>query len=200
MGSLVMAIHDLQHMMVRVLGVDGSMSNFGLASAWLKRADLSIKVDGLRLIETERRVNKIVRQNSDDLRRARELHKDFTLEARQYAIAFAEVPTGAQSARAMYSNGITVAILASCPIPLIEVQPTETKIATVGTKTASKEEMIEWAVEKYPDAPWIRHNGKIVKKNEHLADAIAVIHAGIRTDVFQQLLAMMPATPSLVPA
>lgn len=183
--------------MIRVVGLDPSMSNFGMAFMHLDLETLNLKLDSLLLIETEKKANKVVRQNSDDLRRCQEItwkyHKAVKAFGAQFA--FSEVPTGAQSARAMLANGIVLGVLASCPIPLIQVQPTETKMATVGTKTASKQEMIEWSGETYPDGPWLRHKSKgqmvLSLKNEHLADATAVVHAGLKTDQFQQLRAML---------
>lgn len=174
--------------------MDPSLANFGVARLTLDLDTLKLSVVDLTLIETEKQTTKTVRQNSDDLRRCKEIVKVYHSIIGSCTVAFAEIPTGAQSARAMYAFGASVGMLASCPVPLIQVQPFETKLATVGTKTASKEEMIEWAGEKYPDAPWIRKKVKgelkLVNKNEHLADAVAVAHAGIATDQFQQLLAM----------
>jgi hypothetical protein len=87
-----------------------------------------------------------------------------------------------------------VGVLGGCPAPLIELSPTEVKLAAIGSKTAGKEEMIEWAMGKYPYAPWIKRAGKPVAKNEHLADAVATIHAGIKTEQFQSVLRMLRAT------
>lgn len=184
---------------ISVVGLDPSMANFGMCFMTLDLKSLDLTLEELVLIETEKKANKVVRQNSDDLRRCQEIilmyHK--AVERFGAEFAFSEVPTGAQSARAMLANGIVLGLLASCPVPLIQVQPTETKVATVGTKTASKEEMIEWAAETYPDAPWLRHKHKgamrLSNKNEHLADAAAVVHAGLKTDQFQQLRALMGA-------
>ena len=53
-----------------------------------------------------------------------------------------------------------------------------------GTPGATKDQMIEWAVNLYPSLPWIRMKrkapepGRILGKNEHIADAIGVLHAG----------------------
>jgi Holliday junction resolvasome RuvABC endonuclease subunit len=184
---------------VKVVGIDPSLSNFGLARLHLDLTAFKLKVHDLHLIETEKRASKTVRQNSDDLRRCQEIVREYHKLVLDWepAAVFAEIPTGAQSARAMYAFGTVVGMLASCPIRPIQVQPFETKLATVGTKTASKEEMIEWAVETYPDAPWLRderngkNKGRILNSNEHLADAVAIAHAGIVTDQFQQLIDLM---------
>ena len=54
--------------------------------------------------------------------------------------------------------------------------------------------MIESAVNMHPDAPWIRKDGKLLAKNEHLADALASIYAGLRSPQFATVLHMLRAT------
>jgi Holliday junction resolvasome RuvABC endonuclease subunit len=182
-------------MIIPIVTFDPSFRNFGMAEMTYNLDSGELAVVDLKLIETEKRAGKTVRQNSDDLRRAQEIFREFTKFAKRGRVAFAEIPTGAQSARAMYAFGVSVGLLAACPIPLLQIQPFETKLATVGTKTASKEEMIEFATGTYPCAPWIKRAGKLTLKNEHLADAVAVAHAGILTDQFQQLLAIWRSAP-----
>lgn len=177
-------------MLIRCGSIDPSMRNFGMAKIDLDLATLKISVVDMKLIETEKRAGKQVRKNSDDLRRSQEINVAFHDFVSDCRFVFAEIPTGAQSAAAMFSFGLVVGILGGCPKPLIQVQPFETKLATVGTKTASKEEMIEWAEETYPDAPWIRLRGRMTLKNEHLADALAVSHAGVNTDEFRRMIAL----------
>jgi len=177
-----------------VLGIDPSLKNLGIAKCELDLQNGEITVLDLILVQTEKDQNKTIRRNSDDLNRARKLHKFFTTYTEWADFVFSEIPTGAQSARAALSFGIAIGVLASCNKPLIQVMPTETKLHTVGTKTASKEEMIEWATEKYPGAPWLTAKSKGVTRftndNEHLADAVAVVHAGVETEQFQQLIAL----------
>lgn len=187
-----------------VVGIDPSLRNFGMVRMSIDLNSCLTKLDEFLLVETEKEVNKTVRRNSDDLLRCQKIIKAYHAFIRDNGIklAFSEVPTGAQSARAMFANGVITGLLASCPIPLIQVQPSETKMATVGTKTASKEEMIEWAGETYPNAPWLRHKSKgvmvLTSKNEHLADAAAVVHAGMKTDQFQQLRAIFLHRPGVL--
>ena len=94
--------------------------------------------------------------------------------------------------------GIYACIEGMLDVPTIEVSPSETKMAAVGTKTASKQEMIAWATEKYPDAPWRTARGKVGGKptldNEHLADAIAIAEAGVKTPAFRQTIAILAAS------
>lgn len=194
-------------MEISVAGVDPGMKNMGIARASLLLVPAvsgykvhCIRVDSLELIQTEKLKTKVVRQNSDDLRRAIELNRAL-IPLNDCRVVFAEIPTGAQSARAAFSFGMAVGTIASILAPVIQVQPSETKLATVGTKTASKEEMIEWAIETYPDLPWQRVTraskhfevGDPHADNEHLADACAIIHAGVKTNEFLRLVAMMRA-------
>lgn len=182
---------------VRVAAVDPSLRNFGMAKLMLDLRTLSFEIEDLKLIETDNQAGKTVRKNSDDLRRSQEISQKFKTFVSDCTLCFSEIPSGAQSARAALSFGIAIGILANCPIPLIQVMPAETKLAAVGTKTASKEEMIEWAFAKYPKAEWktTKRNGVLVPtaKNEHLADAIAIAHAGIVTDEFRRMMAMWKA-------
>lgn len=183
-------------MIIKAIGIDPSLTNTGIAQVTVDLNTEAITVKDLKLMQTEKIQAKQVRVSSDSLRRAADIAAFLRRESTDYRIAFAEVPSGGQSAKAVYSFGISVGLLAflGLDVPVIEVQPSETKLATVGTKTASKQEMIEWAVETYPSAPWIRRKLKgelvLTNANEHLADALAVVHAGIRTGDFQRLKAV----------
>lgn len=67
-------------------------------------------------------------------------------------------------------------------------------MATTGSKTSTKEEMIEWAVSQQPNAEWLQRGGKLTKKNEHLADAYGAIVAGMQTDDFKSAMAILSWT------
>lgn len=168
-----------------------------MAKLMLDLRSMTFEIEALDLIETEKQKGKMVRQNSDDLRRAQDIAVRFKAFVSDCTLCFSEIPSGAQSARAALSFGIAIGILANCPIPLIQVMPSETKLAAVGTKTASKEEMIEWAMQKYPTAAWktVKRHGVMepTEKNEHLADAVAIGHAGVKTDEFRRMMAMWKA-------
>lgn len=104
---------------------------------------------------------------------------------------FCELPVGSQSSRAQTSYGVCIGVLACVDKPLIQVTPNEIKHYVGNKLTTSKEEIIQWAITKQPDAPWLRRKqaGKdvLVAKNEHLADAIASIYSGMQTDQFRQV-------------
>ena len=190
---------------ILIAGIDPGFRNFGVARLRLDLDSLDMEVDDLILMQTESGTGgkqKIIRKNSDDLRRAQEQNAGFRKAIQGCVIGFAEIPSGAQDHRAAMGFGISIGIVACSPIPILQVQNFEAKLAAVGTKTASKEEMIEWAVELYPDAPWLRYErnfrtrkkGEVKDENEHLADAIAIAKAGLQLQEFQQLKAVWKAT------
>lgn len=183
-------------MKMNIVGCDPSLRNFGIVNAILDTDTLEFDVTSMKLVESEDNAKKAktVRKNSDDLRRARLLHEGFQLACQGASFAFVEVPVGSQSARAMASYGMCIGVLASCPISMIQVTPTEVKLAMTGIKTATKDEMIEAAVAKHPEAKWLTRKSKgeltLLAANEHLADATGAIVAGIRTDEFKNAIAM----------
>lgn len=179
---------------IHVLGCDPAFANFGMAHAVVDINTLEVEIVELELVQTEKSKAKTIRRSSDDLKRAEELYKRFVQGCGDKAVIFSEIPSGTQSARASWTLGIALGVLAASPIPLIQLTPTEIKIKTVGSKSASKQDMIDWAVFQHPKANWLtrKFKGKIelVKKNEHLADAVAAIHCGIESEQFQQVVAM----------
>lgn len=184
-------------MKLNIVGIDPALRNFGIVRAELDLTTMDFKVTGMRLVESEDQAKKAktVRKNSDDLRRARLLHEGFMSACRFADFAFVEVPVGSQSARAMASYGICIGVLAACPIPMIQVTPTEVKLAGTGIKSATKDEMIEAAVAAHPYAPWmtrkLKGEVKLLNDNEHLADALFAIVAGLKTDEFRTATAML---------
>jgi Holliday junction resolvasome RuvABC endonuclease subunit len=194
-------------MKLKLVGLDPSLTHTGIAIMEYDTDTRGLDVSELRLIVTENQKGKQVRQNSDDLRRAREIVAGMHAACEGALFAVSEIPMGAQSARAATAFGMVIGMLANLPVPLIQVSPLEVKMAAVGHRQASKEEMIEWASTKHPNANWIRQEkngrvktklgfkewkvGDLVNDNEHLADAVAVCEAGTLTDQFKQAVAML---------
>lgn len=193
-------------MKLKVIGLDPSLSNFGIAKATLDIDTMTFTVDDLHVVQTEpekdKKVRKVVRKNSEDLERAQLLHKGAMEAVEGHFIAFVEVPVGSQSSRAMASYGVSLGVIAAVAnaMPVVQVTPTEVKMAGCGIKTATKDEMIEAMVAKYPTAPWPMKVVKgvrtpIASKCEHLADALAAIEAGIGTDEFRRTIAVFRSMP-----
>jgi hypothetical protein len=209
-GLPVLQTQEILMRRIRVAGADAAMANFGIARAWLDLDTLKIDVTEIRTIATRPAPGgkkKVVRQNSDDLRRARMLQTGFHASINDCTIMFSEIPSGSQHSRSAFGFGMAIGVLASSPIPLIEVMPAETKLVT-GNPRADKPEMIAWAAKLYPELPWLLYEKAIIKSgktlrnkgdlhddNEHVADAIAVIHAGIATPEFAGLLSLWKANP-----
>lgn len=192
-------------MKLKMISIDAAFANMGLARVTVDTVSGKVECLDLKLVSTERDHHKQVRKSSSDLERAKLLHKALQDWVQDAAFAFAEVPSGSQSAVAARGLGVAVGILASCPIPLIEVSPMEVKIAVTGDRKiqASKADMMAWAEKRWPKAPWIRHTrnspskgksagkwkiGDLQNDNEHMADAMAAVVAGVATPEFQRLL------------
>lgn len=200
-------------MILKILGVDPSFCNFGMVSVELNTTDNSFKVIKMHIAQTEEekesrtkvvRVNgvaklktvkarpKDIRKNQDDFRRCIELFSQFQEHVQDVDLVIAELPHGSQDARAMTSYGICLAVLASSPVPVIKMSASEVKMIATGNNDATKHEMIEAAIKLQPDAPWLTRKlkGEIVLKadNEHLADAMFSIVAGLNTDEFKRYL------------
>lgn len=181
---------------IKVVGQDPSLRNWGLAVGTLDLETKKLTVEYVDLTNPVLPTGKQVRQNSSDLESALQLYKGAADAAIGAHAIFVEVPVGSQSARAMASYGVCVGVLGALRangIPFFEVTPTEVKLAAVGNKTATKQDMIKWAMESHPEANWptYKQNGKVMvseAKAEHMADAIAAIYAGIRCNSFQQML------------
>lgn len=175
-----------------VVGMDPSLSNWGFALAELDMETLQPRLLEIYTQKTEPgKDRKRVRKNSDDLIRARLLHEAVKKYSSRASIAFVEVPHGSQSARSMASYGVCIGVLAGVGIPLIQLTEQELKLATTGKKTSTKSEMIEWVVQRHSEVKWAMHKGRPAGSNEHMADAVGAIYAGIKTDDFRSALAML---------
>lgn len=176
---------------MRFLAVDSSLRNTGVAIGTIDGD--KVLVDKIILNTTEKTKNKQVRASSDTIDACRQnfqfLQK--VIEEYQPQVIMAETPSGSQSSSGMKSYGATCQLIGSLSPSPIEVTPNEVKMASVGKKTASKKEMIEWAHRLYPDLEWYWYAGSLQNKNEHMADAVAIVFAGIQTRQFQQLKALL---------
>lgn len=179
---------------VRIIGVDPSLRRTGLAKGWLNLKTLEWAVDEVELVKTTKSTSKTIRKSLDDYDRSRILYEAVRKGEKRVTIAFAEMPIGSKSADAMKSYGACIMLTACIEAPLIQVTPREVKVEAVGSSTATKEEMIEWAVAKFPTINWLRARGparRILNDNEHLADAVGAINAGMNSPDFLALVKML---------
>jgi len=186
-------------MKIPVCGMDPSLKNWGIAEALLDLESGVLDTPRLSLIQPrDGDGKKQVRKNSLDLQRAEELAAGAMAVGKKAKVIFVEVPVGSQSARAMASYGICIGVLGALRakgMEIIEVSPDENKKIFTGNKAASKQQMIDTAMGLYPDANWpIRGGSVTASKAEHMADAVAAIHAGVQTPVFQNLMRLLKTT------
>jgi hypothetical protein len=185
---------------INVVGFDPSLRNWGIAigtvvPGYPETLQLSI----LDLICPVLSKSKQVRQNSLDLESAKQLCAGALKAAHNAQAIFVEVPVGSQSARAMASYGICVGVLGALRAfntPIFEVSPQEVKLAGAGKATATKLEMITWAMTRHPEVCWPTYvqKGKVLITTsvaEHQADAVASIYAGMASNSFQSLLPLL---------
>ena len=181
-------------MLIQVAGFDPSFTNWGIAEGQLDLDTGYLENVRLEIVSTEKGKAKQVRTNSDDLQRCEELARKALEVGRRCKAIFVEVPVGSQNASGMKAYGVVCGILGTLRaegIQIIEVTPTEVKKIFTGNKNATKEQMIAQAVQLYPDANFPMHRGQIASKAEHVADALAAIHAGVSTPIFQNLLRIL---------
>lgn len=183
---------------IQVVGFDPSLRNWGACKGILVPGG-QVSITKVDVFQAVLPTGKQVRQNSLDLESALQICTAAAAFAKGAQAIFVEIPQGSQSARAAAGYGICIGILGALRtmgIPFIEVTPTEVKMVSVGKKTATKAEMIAWATSQHPEAKWptyMEHGVELVSaaKAEHMADAVAAVHAGIATNSFKQALQLM---------
>lgn len=179
---------------ISVMGLDGSLANFGIAVAVV---DLDTKtiIEVKDLVLSKTAKNAKLKRATDDFTRFQQ-HWNIVKEvADKYNvnIMYGEIPSGAQDARASFAFGGVTAMLAGLGTyyQVGVVTPAEVKVAATGNKHADKEDVIAAMHKAFPTAPWI--TGKkanamnitttsglyLTNANEHLADSVGVILAGI---------------------
>lgn len=176
---------------IKVLGVDLALSNFGLARAIYDLTENKLEFQSVGLVSTSVD-SRFVHKNSDLIERAKILATALSKEDEQADIMFVEIPTGSMSSEASKAFGIVLGILGSCvTVPLIEIRPVEMKKTVFGSKKvpngkggfktelADKLEIISHFVKKYPRLNWLKQGDRPLNKNEHAADAVGLIEAGI---------------------
>lgn len=178
--------------MVKVLGVDCSLNNLGLSVNEVDEDTFEMKPLFTELFCNDTWYKKNMKKSFIDFDKARNFYDKIKTVAEQNNVSFivAEIPCGSQSSRACTSAGIVTGILGSLArdFYFVGVTPIDAKKASVGTNTATKEEVISWVHTTFPElpVPTIKSKGvtRIVKKFEHEADSIAIAYAGIQTSEF----------------
>lgn len=185
--------------LLRVVGLDPSMRNWGIAAGEYDTERKLLSIAKLHVVQPTPPSGKQVRQSSKDLVVAEQLINEVIPFLKEAQMIFVEVPSGTQSAAGMKAYGICIGLLAAMRelgYPFMEMTPMEIKLAATGNKVASKIEMIEWGLSTFPKAPWptqtLRGEARVIAgKAEHMADATAAIVAGVQTANFKQLVSLI---------
>lgn len=179
-------------MIIPVLGMDPSLRHWGLSEALLDLSNGTLSTPIGSIIEPKDLEGKQIRVNSNDLWLAEQLSVPVFEAVKKAKVIFVECPVGSQSARAMAAYGVQMGILGmirGLGHSLIEVTATENKRMFTGNPNATKKDMISKLLEFYPDIILPRgKGGKPGDKSEHIADATASIHSGVRTPLFQNIM------------
>ena len=177
---------------ILVCGQDPSMRNWGIARGVYSITTGLITMNFVDVIQPRFAKAKGIKPYSLDILTGKSLFSAAHMHSTSTDITFAEVPVGSQSSRAACSYGMCTALLGALElfgVRLVQVTPGHVKQVSVGFSTATKEEMIAWAVDKHPEANWPMHGKHInAGKAEHMADAVAAIYAGIQKPEFINFL------------
>jgi len=132
-------------------------------------------------IKTQKSKVKTTRVSDDRAWRCGQIAQELNRVIDEYRVegVVGELPSGSQNAAACsmlgMAMGVVVGVVESAGLPAEWISPTDSKKAAVGTRTASKEEMMAWCKSEHPyyDLP------KTKCLFEHMADAIAAYN-GLR--------------------
>lgn len=163
-------------LMVKIVGLDPSMSNWGIAVMSYTLSTDVLELNQVDVIKTKPIKNSKLRKSIQDLNRAKTLIDGVYEYVKDADVVVVELPHGSQSAAAMKSYGICIALtaaLTSLDIPFIYMTALDVK-KVVGDKTASKESIISWVENKHPGIL-----SKYKNSAEHQADATVVVYAAL---------------------
>lgn len=173
---------------IQIAGIDPSLRNTGIAIGELDTKTWLLKITKLHLVKTE--PGKTRPASEDLLHRCMEIHHAVHQHTAGCQQVCAELPTGGSTKQAAFNLGAGfVAALVGLPASVVPVTPYDVKRAALGhlpSKQRDKKAMVAWVMQGHPEAPWptyerdgVVHPVTDIKHLEHLADAIAAIHAGI---------------------
>jgi hypothetical protein len=188
-------------MKIKILGQDPSMLNWGLVAASFDTATYELELLEILVVQKLNKGDehsKRSRKSFLDLDRSRDLHTGINafLAKHDFKFTMVEVPHGSQSASSMKGYGICLGILGAMTIPMVQLSERECKINAIGKPSATKKEMIDWAMNRHPDVNWKMRNSKgkpvsVDGYNEHASDAVGALEAGIMSDQFNQAMSIL---------
>lgn len=182
-------------MKIKIIGIDSSLNNTGVAVGYYDSKTQQVTIEKISLLEntdTNKAVKKQVRASTTTVKKCRNTYEFISdiIKSEEPKVIFAETPSGSKSFSAGKSYGTTCQLIGSIYPEPLELTPTEVKKNSIGSQTASKKEIIQWAYNLWPNLTWNinKTTGALKNKNEHMADAIAIIYAGVQDIQFKQLI------------
>lgn len=169
-------------LMIKVLGLDPSLRNWGLAACLYREGKL--EVVETRITKTKN--TKGIKQNASDIIAANTLYNELIAPIKWADVICIEVPHGSQSSRAMVSYGVCVALIGVIQTinpNIIQVSANDVKaiVRTDKDHKPTKQEIIDWVKDKHPEA-----NLPTTLSAEHICDAIVAVYAAMNTKEFKE--------------
>lgn len=180
-----------QDHLIKVAGMDPSMSNWGLAIGTYNTQTDELSFDELLVVKPVINKDKKIRASTRDIQRAETLFFHIMDKIQDIDLVVAETPIAGQDSRSCVNYAMCNSLIAAMNVlrkyPIIEVSPYDVK--AVVAKGAQKNDMIAWALDQHPEAQWKTRVVKglrtiVVGHAEHVADAIAAFYAGSKNKSF----------------
>lgn len=182
-------------MKYKIIGFDPSLRNWGYCIATYDTFTRSLEFTDGGVIHSKPS-KEFKRKNLEDLQSVTQLYSglDNLLKKHQPDYLVAELPIGSQSSRAMVSYAACISLCSVMAygdgqktIPLLSVTPYSVKKQVSGTTEATKEEVINWVKENYPQAyEWVDQYPKT--KQEHICDAIVAVHCAVINQTMEDIV------------
>ena len=182
-------------MKYKIIGFDPSLRNWGYCIATYDAFSRTLEFTDGGVIQSKPD-KEFARKNLEDLQSVTQLYSKLRplLKKHQPDYLVAELPVGSQSSRAMVSYAACISLCAVMAygdgqktIPLLSVSPYNVKKQVSGTIEATKEEVINWVKENYPQAyEWVDHYPK--SKQEHICDAIVAVHCAVTNQTMEDII------------
>jgi Holliday junction resolvasome RuvABC endonuclease subunit len=176
---------------IKFLSIDPSLAHTAIVVGELVDGEINL-INWIQ-IDTEKSKEKSVRSSSDLVSRCSEIYSKVqeVVNQENAKIIFVETPSGSQSYSGALSYAISCYTIATINPSPIQVTPIEVKKLTIGTKTASKVEIINYVHKKFPKFLKTDKNGNPYKNMEHVADAVCIAEAGLKTKIFNQIKSLI---------
>lgn len=168
-----------------VFGIDSGLATFGIAAVDLAGTPRLVDAGVFTSEPSKKKLN--VRSQDDLARRVRELsaYVETWTKAHNPIALCLEAPSWPRAADASAKLGAAFGVVYTTAqrlaLPLVQALPVDVKLAVCRSKKATKDDVIAAVERLHPDVCWPSRTGLW----EHVADAIAVVHACLDSDTLR---------------